>query len=68
MYREVIELVYIKGHKQKDAAKELDISLINTKARIRRAKELLKKKFQDCCKYELDKTGKLTGEPDCSIC
>ena len=68
MYREVIELVYIKGHKQKDVAVALDISLENTKARIRRAKDMLKHKFKECCKYELDEKGKLTGEPNCSTC
>ena len=68
IYREVIEMVYIKGHKQKDVAKELEISLENTKARIRRAKDILKEKFKECCKYQIDKKGKLTGEPNCSIC
>ncbi|WKN40931.1 sigma-70 family RNA polymerase sigma factor [Tunicatimonas pelagia] len=68
IYQEVINMVYIKGHKQKDVANELGISLENTKARIRRAKDILKEKFQECCKYELDKKGKLTGESNCSIC
>ena len=68
IYREVIEMVYIKGQKQKDVAIILDISLENTKARIRRAKDLLKKRFKECCKYELNKKGKLTGESNCSIC
>jgi len=68
MYGEVIELVYIKGYKQKDVAKALGISLENTKARIRRAKDMLKEKFKECCKYEFDEQGKLIGEPDCSIC
>lgn len=68
IYREVIELVYIKGHKQKDVAEILDISLENVKVRIRRAKDILKKNFSECCKYEFDKNGKLTGESNCSIC
>lgn len=68
IYRQVIELIYIKGLKQKDVAKELSISLENVKVRIRRAKDILKKKFNECCKYELDKNGKLTGESNCSIC
>lgn len=67
-YKEVIELAYIKGYKQKDVAKELGISLENTKARIRRAKDMLKVKFKECCKYELDKKGNLIGEPDCAKC
>lgn len=68
IYEEVIELVYIKGYKQKEAAKILDISLANVKARIRRAKDILKQNFNECCKYEFDKNGLLTGEPNCSIC
>jgi len=68
IYREVIELVYIKGQKQKDVAKILEISLENVKARIRRAKDILKKNFNECCKYELDTNGNLTGESNCSIC
>lgn len=68
IYKEVIELVYIKGHQQKEVAVTLDISLENVKARIRRAKEILKKRFNECCKYELDKNGHLTGESNCSIC
>ena len=68
IYKEVIEMVYIKGLKQKDVAIELNISLENTKARIRRAKDILKQKFKECCKYEFDKAGKLTGESNCSVC
>jgi RNA polymerase sigma-70 factor (ECF subfamily) len=68
IYRQVIELVYIKGQKQKEAANALKISLENVKARIRRAKDILKKNFNECCKYEFDENGKLIGEPNCSIC
>jgi RNA polymerase sigma-70 factor (ECF subfamily) len=68
IYRQVIELIYIKGLKQKDVAKELDINLENVKVRIKRAKDILKKKFNECCKYEFDKNGKLIGESNCSIC
>jgi RNA polymerase sigma-70 factor (ECF subfamily) len=68
IYKQVIELTYIKGQKQKDVAKELEISLENVKARIKRAKDILKKKFNECCKFEFDKNGKLIGESNCSIC
>ncbi|MBW1294776.1 sigma-70 family RNA polymerase sigma factor [Aquimarina litoralis] len=68
IYKEVIEMIYIKGYKQKDVAKTLEISLENTKVRIKRAKDILKNRFKDCCKYEFDKQGKLIGESDCSIC
>src|SRR5690606_2267222 len=68
IYREPIELVYIKGKKQKEAAEILSISLANIKARIRRAKDILKKDFSECCNYEFDKKGNLVGEPDCANC
>jgi RNA polymerase sigma-70 factor (ECF subfamily) len=68
IYRDVIELVYIKGFKQKEAANKLDISLANVKARIKRSKHILKENFTTCCKYDLDKHGKLIGEANCSVC
>ncbi len=68
IYRQVIELIYIKGLKQKEVAIALDISLENVKARIKRAKEILKKRFNECCKYEFDEDGKLIGESNCSAC
>jgi RNA polymerase sigma-70 factor (ECF subfamily) len=68
IYKEVIELIYIDGRKQKVIAKSLDISLENVKARTSRAKDILKKKFMLCCKYELDKNGNLKGESNCSAC
>lgn len=68
IYKQAIELVYIKGLKQKEAAEKLDISLENLKVRIKRSKDILKKNFNECCKYEFDKNGKLIGEANCSIC
>ncbi|MGJ1361159.1 sigma-70 family RNA polymerase sigma factor [Sphingobacterium spiritivorum] len=67
-YREVIEMVYIKGMKQNEAAALLEITLPNVKARIKRAKDLLKNDFNECCKYEFDINGKLIGEPNCATC
>lgn len=68
IYKEAIELVYINGKKQQEAADTLEISLANLKARIRRAKELLKKNFNECCKYDLNKNGDLIGESNCAKC
>ena len=67
-YKQVIELVYVKGHTQNETAIILNISLANVKARIRRSKNMLKKRFNECCKYELDKNGLLIGEPNCAKC
>ncbi|MFD1163481.1 sigma-70 family RNA polymerase sigma factor [Hwangdonia seohaensis] len=68
IYKQVIELIYLQGKKQKDVAQALDISLENVKARVKRAKGILKNKFNQCCKFELDKNGKLIGESNCAIC
>ncbi len=68
IYRKVIELIYIEGLKQKEVSEKLEISLENVKIRIKRGKEILKKKLNECCKYEFDKNGKLIGESNCSIC
>ncbi|EDM44811.1 RNA polymerase sigma factor SigZ [unidentified eubacterium SCB49] len=68
IYKQVIELIYIKGKKQKEVAKELDISLENVKARVKRAKDILKKKFNTCCKYQFNTNGKLAGASNCTLC
>lgn len=67
-YKQVIELVYMKGEKQKDAASLLGISLENVKVRIKRTKDILKKNFSECCKYQFDRQGNLTGETNCPVC
>jgi RNA polymerase sigma-70 factor (ECF subfamily) len=67
-YNEVMEVVYIQGKKQHEAAELIGISLANVKARIRRAKAILKKNFNECCKFDLNKDGKLIGESNCTSC
>lgn len=67
-YKEIMDLVYVRGMKQKKAAEISGISLENVKARIMRSKELLKHKFKECCGYQLNKKGMLTGESNCYCC
>lgn len=67
-YRRVVKLVYQNGKKQYEVADELEISIANVKARLRRAKTMLKKQLHECCKYEYNKKGKLVGSPDCLKC
>lgn len=67
-YRTVVELTYIKGKSNAEVAAGLKLTLPNVKARIRRAKEILKKRFQQCCQYSINESGKLVGEPDCAVC
>ena len=67
-YKEVVELVYLQGMTQIQVAEVLNISLANVKARIRRAKSLLIHNFNTCCKFEINKDGKLVGDSNCSVC
>lgn len=68
IYKDVVELIYNQGKKQRETAEILDISLPNVKARVRRAKNILKNNFEECCQYQLDEDGYLTGEADCEKC
>lgn len=68
IYKETVELVYIEGKKQKEVASTLNISLENVKARIKRAKSILAKRFNECCKYKFNDNGQLIGESNCSTC
>ena len=69
IYRQPVELVYIKGKKQKEVAEQLGISLPNVKARLHRAKELLRQDFMVCCKIELNENNKLISSTvDCAVC
>ena len=60
-YRDSVELSEIKGIKHKEVAEELNISLTAAKSRILRGKEMIKQHFIECCKFKLDKNGKLIG-------
>lgn len=67
-YRQVLQLVYQEGITMNEAAEQLDISLANVKARIRRSKKILKENFNECCKFRFDNNGKLVGESNCTVC
>ncbi|MDN6280646.1 MAG: sigma-70 family RNA polymerase sigma factor [Psychroflexus sp.] len=67
-YKTAITLVYIKGHQQAEAAEIIGISLSNLKARVRRAKSILKKRFNECCQFSFNDKGELIGDSDCAHC
>jgi len=71
-YKDALLLSEIKGLKQAEIAKQLNISLSGAKSRIQRGRNLLKRGFMDCCDYKLNESGHLTGEhkgkKDCKIC
>ena len=60
-----------KDISQKLNNKLLEISQTSEVEGFRKGKapiDILKQKFNECCKYEFDKDGKLIGESNCSIC
>ena len=71
-YKKAVYLSEIKGIKQAEIAKQLNISLSGAKSRIQRGRNLLKQGFIDCCDYKLNELGHLVGEhknkKDCKIC
>jgi len=68
IYRDVLEKSYIHGKRQEEIAKGLGISIANVKARVRRAKSMMKEKFLACCQYETNSKGQLVGAPNCVSC
>ena len=62
----------IKGMKQTEIAKKLNISISGAKSRVQRGRNLLKQGFIDCCDYKLNTEGQLVGEhknkKDCKVC
>ena len=71
-YKDAILLSEIKGLKQAEVAKILNLSVSGAKSRIQRGRELLKQGFIECCDYTLNEFGHLVGEhkakKDCKIC
>lgn len=59
LYQIPVKLVYLEGKSQQEAADLLNISLSALKGRIRRAKEILKGQFQECCNYQINKKNQL---------
>lgn len=60
-YREALIASEIQQVSQKDLAQKLGISYSGTKSRVQRGKEKLKALIQECCNYESDIYGNLTG-------
>lgn len=71
-YREPLFLHDIKGMKQADISKQLQLPLSTIKSQIQRGRKQITQGFIDCCGFELNKKGQLIGEvkekEDCKIC
>ena len=68
IYKKPIQLIYKKGKNQSETAEILKLKLTTVKARVRRAKSILIKNFNECCHYDIDIKGKLIGEQNCTKC
>ena len=49
--------IELEGMSQKDYAEQNGINYSTLKSRVKAARELLKKQFDDCCHFKLDKNG-----------
>ncbi|TYP97912.1 RNA polymerase sigma (SigZ) subunit [Tenacibaculum adriaticum] len=71
-YRTPIFLSDIKGLKQEQVAKQLNLPLPTVKSQIQRGRKLITEGFMNCCGFTLNENGKLIGEiqekENCKVC
>lgn len=60
-YREPVRLAEMEGLPLAKIALRLELSLTAVKSRVRRGRAMLRKKLQECCRFEFDRTGKVIG-------
>lgn len=60
-YREPVRLAEYEGMPLAKIALRLGISLTAAKSRVQRGRAMLKKKLQDCCRFEFDRHGRVIG-------
>jgi RNA polymerase sigma-70 factor, ECF subfamily len=60
-YRVPLQLSELEGLSMAQIAVRLRLSLTAVKSRIRRGRQMIKKKLQDCCHFEFDQHGKIIG-------
>jgi len=60
-YREPVRLSELEGLPLTKIALRLQLSLTAVKSRVRRGRAMLKRKLQDCCRFEFDRQGKVIG-------
>ncbi len=58
-YREPVRLAELEGLPLAKVALRLGLSLTAVKTRVRRGRIMLRKKLQDCCRFEFDKMGRV---------
>jgi RNA polymerase sigma-70 factor, ECF subfamily len=60
-YREPVRLAELEGLPLARIALRLDLTLTAVKSRVRRGRAMLRKKLQDCCRFEFDRLGQVIG-------
>ncbi len=60
-YRVPLQLSEFEGMRMAQIGARLGLSLTAVKSRVRRGRQILKKKLQDCCHFEFDQHGKVIG-------
>ena len=58
-YRQAIRMTELEGLRQKDAARQLGLSVPGMKARVQRGRSKFKDVILDCCSVEFDRRGGL---------
>ena len=56
-YAEALLLTSFQGVSQVEAARRLGLSVSGMKSRVQRARAMLKRRFLDCCDFEVDRRG-----------
>jgi RNA polymerase sigma-70 factor (ECF subfamily) len=59
IYQTVYDMYEKKAMKHQEIADALDISISASKVRLKRAKDMFKKKLLECCDFEVDKYGNI---------
>jgi RNA polymerase sigma-70 factor, ECF subfamily len=60
-YREPVRLAELDGLPLAKIALRMELSLTAVKSRVQRGRAMLKRKLQDCCRFEFDRQGKVIG-------
>lgn len=60
-YREPVRLAELEGLPLAKIALRSGLSLTAVKSRVRRGRAMLKRKLQECCRFEFDRQGKVIG-------
>jgi len=70
-YHTVYEMYEKKEMKHKEIANALEISVSTSKVRLKRAKDMFRKKLLECCDFEVDKYGNIIeyhSKIECNKC